>query len=302
MSPEAHLDGGRLKGCPGVRTFLKVTGVELPLSTNKNHQAHVSPTTMSSNHLQPIDPKQFFGVNFNVQDQAKFQLALQMLRESTGGIPMYASDNVITWNRNLSFLREDFFVSVLNSQESDAIEKSCIWRVYILLYLAESCQTIPGDYVELGCHKGTTAKRVTERIDFKSLGKHYWLYDLFGWSPGDEHTHMPGHDNPRMYEDVVGRFANEPWVSIIRGSVPDSFSQGFPDQICFAHIDMNHPVPEAGALQEVLPRLSPGGFIVFDDYGWWGYSAQKRALDPIAEEHGLQILELPTGQGLLLKR
>ena len=41
--------------------------------------------------------------------------------------------------------------------------------------------------------------------------------------------------------------------------------------------------------------------IIFDDYGWWGYSAQKKVLDPIAKEFGETILELPTGQGLLIK-
>lgn len=215
---------------------------------------------------------------------------------------MFAADNLITWNRNLSFLRDDFFAQMLSGNESDAVEKSCVWRLYVLLYFAEACQHLPGDYVELGCHKGTTAKRVSERVDFQGLGKRYWLYDLFDWSPGDEHTHMPGHDNPRMFEDVVARFADQPWASVIKGSVPESFSQGFPERIAFAHIDMNHPTPESGALEQVLPRLSPGGFIVFDDYGWWGYSAQKRVLDPIAAAHQLSILELPTGQGLLLKR
>jgi hypothetical protein len=51
----------------------------------------------------------------------------------------------------------------------------------------------------------------------------------------------------------------------------------------------------------VLPRLQKGDVITFDDYGWWNYSAQKIALDPIAREFGQQILELPTGQGVLIK-
>ena len=64
----------------------------------------------------------------------------------------------------------------------------------------------------------------------------------------------------------------------------------------------NDPAPESGALIKVLPRLSKGGIIVLDDYGWWGYSSQKRVLDPIASDYGLSILELPTGQGLILNR
>lgn len=90
--------------------------------------------------------------------------------------------------------------------------------------------------------------------------------------------------------------------NIIKGSVPGTFNQGFPDAISFCHIDMNHPDPEVGALRGVLPRLSSGGIFILDDYGWWGYSAQKNGLDPITAEYGLDILELPTSQGLLIKQ
>ena len=64
---------------------------------------------------------------------------------------------------------------------------------------------------------------------------------------------------------------------------------------------MNQPAPEAGALQAVLPKLNKGGIITFDDYGWWGYSSQKAALDPMIQSFGQEILELPTGQALLIK-
>ena len=249
-----------------------------------------------------LNPLSMFGGCFNVSDVEKFRKAIELLKESTNNTPLFVGDNIITWNRNLSFLRDDFFSDFINNEEITDIEKSCVWRLYILLYFADSCKKLDGDFVELGCHKGTTAKFLTERIDFQGLNKHYWLYDLFSWSEGDEHSHMPGPDNPNMYEDVIERFKDKPYVSIIRGSVPDSLDQGFPSKIAFAHIDMNHPDPESGALKKVLPCLEPGGIIVFDDYGWWGYSGQKIALDPIAKKHGLEILELPTGQGLLIKR
>ena len=42
--------------------------------------------------------------------------------------------------------------------------------------------------------------------------------------------------------------------------------------------------------------------IVFDDYGWTGYRGQKRAADIFMRDRGLSVLELPTGQGLVVKR
>lgn len=250
-----------------------------------------------------LPPVGFGGVMFNVVDNQKFAQAMQLLRESLfdKGATMYASDNVICWNRNLSFLREDFFRDILNDPANDAVEKSLIWRRYILLYFAEIASKIEGDFVELGCFKGDMPLHVIKKLDFAKLNKKYFLYDLFGWKEGDEHTHFTELDNVNMYDEVKAKFTDYPFVTVTKGSVPETLDEAFPEgKIAFAHIDMNHPTPEAGALKRVLPKLSKGGIVLFDDYGWWGYSQQKMALDPIIAEHGHKILELPTGQAILI--
>jgi SAM-dependent methyltransferase len=253
--------------------------------------------------LRQLEPINLSAGYFNVNDHDKFKQGLALIKESLfdKGATLFCSDNVITWNRNLSFLRDEFFLEILNNNENNNAEKCIIWRTYILLYFAEIASSVEGDFLELGCHTGFTASQVIKKIKFKELSKKYYLYDLFEWKKGDEHTRFPGHDNPRMFEDVQRRFSEFDFVKVIKGAVPESFVAGFPDKIAFAHIDMNHPDPEAGALRAVLPRLSKGGAVILDDYGWWGYGAQKIALDPIVKENGLAVLELPTGQGLILK-
>jgi len=242
------------------------------------------------------------GNHFNITDPQKFQLALQLLKESLfdKGATLYSSDNVITWNKNLSFLRDERFKEILNEPKNSFVEKSIVWRTYILIYFANIAAKADGDFVECGCHTGFTANEVIKNIGLDKIGKNYWLYDLFEWKEGDEHTRFEGHKNEKMYEDTVARFSDYSNVKVIKGSVPESFSFGFPDKISFCHVDMNHPTPEAGALNAVLPRLSKGGVVILDDYGWWGYSAQKSALDPIVKSFNMDILELPTGQGVLI--
>ena len=251
-----------------------------------------------------LDPAHFSGAAFNIIDQEKFNRAMGLLKESLfdGGQTLFFGDNLITWNRNLSFLRDERFVNILQNRASDIIEQSTIWRTYVVLYLARTSLKLEGDFVEAGTYKGYTAQLLFDECELSKHEKKLWLYDLFEWKEGDEHTRLDEHNNSKMYEDVVSRFSDYPNVNIIKGSVPESFSDGFPDSIAFCHIDMNHPAPEAGALKEVLPKLATHGAIIFDDYGWWGYSAQKAALDPIAHSFGQEILELPTGQGLLIKR
>lgn len=45
----------------------------------------------------------------------------------------------------------------------------------------------------------------------------------------------------------------------------------------------------------------PGAIVILDDYGWAGGLPQKRAEDAFFAERGYQVLELPTGQGLVIK-
>jgi hypothetical protein len=55
------------------------------------------------------------------------------------------------------------------------------------------------------------------------------------------------------------------------------------------------------ALDFFWDKLSPGAPVVLDDYGWTLHAAQKEAMDVLATDRGVKILELPTGQGVLFK-
>ena len=52
----------------------------------------------------------------------------------------------------------------------------------------------------------------------------------------------------------------------------------------------------------LFDRIVPGGLIVLDDYGWLPFKAQRDAEDIFFAERGYFVLELPTGQGLVVKR
>lgn len=52
-----------------------------------------------------------------------------------------------------------------------------------------------------------------------------------------------------------------------------------------------------GALEARFDRVTPGGMIVSDDYGWQWYRAQKDAEDALMRERAYTVLERPTGQG-----
>lgn len=64
---------------------------------------------------------------------------------------------------------------------------------------------------------------------------------------------------------------------------------------------MNIVAPEIATIEHFWGRLVPGAVVVLDDYAWKAHEVQKQAFDRFAADHQVEILTLPTGQGLLLK-
>ena len=254
-------------------------------------------------NMSKIKPLSFTGNIFNVIDVKKFKESIRLLKESLfdAGDTLYIADNLITWNKNYTFLRDPFYIDIINDPNISNVEKSILWRTYVLMYFAELSMSVDGDFIECGVLEGTTAFLIDKKLDLGSKDKDFYLFDLFEWNTNDAHDQFPQHFDKNLADRVKQRFISKRHVHVIKGRVPDSFAEKFPDRISFAHIDMNNEYSEAAALKHIIPLLSPGGSIVLDDYGWWGYSAQKASLDPIITEYGLKVLELPTGQGILQK-
>jgi hypothetical protein len=141
-------------------------------------------------------------------------------------------------------------------------------------------------------------------LDFGRRDRQWYLYDTFTGIPPDQldpgHQSLTDFEQPGLYEACRERFAAYPNMHVIRGRVPEVLRERAPEKVAFMHLDMNSAAAEVGALEFFWERLSPGAAIVLDDYGWHGYRAQKLAEDPFFAARGRQVLELPTGQGLLL--
>ena len=109
-------------------------------------------------------------------------------------------------------------------------------------------------------------------------------------------------DPDAIFKHVVKRFQQYPNVTLVRGIVPDTFTDTCPEEISFLHIDMNSAKSEMAVLTSLFDRVTPGGIIIFDDYGWTGYVQQKIAEDEFMAQRNHSILELPTGQGMVIKQ
>ncbi len=247
-------------------------------------------------------PSLFWGLQQSPESLA----ALRALVASAAGIgdprgPWFIADNLITFGHTHGFLSDPRLVAAVTAEQPSHAELTLAWRTHTLCWAAESCLSVPGDYVECGSYQGYSMAVVLRYLSGLQ-GRQCYLYDLFDPPGGEgEGRRLPAH-SPELFERVRARFAAWPNVLVTRGKVPDVLAEVAPPRIAFLHVDMNNAQAERGALEVLFDRISPGGIIVFDDYGWTGYRDQKHAADEFMRERGLAVLELPTGQGLVVKR
>lgn len=238
----------------------------------------------------------FYGTN----NYPGFVSALQLTINHVGCGGVFTGDNLFTYNKSLSFLDDEPFMRSFEANTERPEEKAVIWRTHVLVWAARRGLGLDGDFVECGTYKGTSARVICDCLDFGGLDRTFYLYDLFEHSPGMSHHSMPDH-GADLHARVAARFEDMKNVRVTKGKVPDALSEDEPPRIAFLHIDMNDAAAEIGALEMLFDRLAPGATVVLDDYGWLGYRLQKELEDAFFAERGYAILDLPTGQGLVIK-
>src|SRR5881227_598415 len=189
------------------------------------------------------------------------------------------------------------------------------WRVHVGLWAAACAARLEGDFVECGVNRGFLSSAIMDYLDWDSLGKQFYLLDTFRGlderfvSPEDKASGAGEKNTQNLatgfyvqgVEEVRANFSQWKNVSLIEGPIPETLPMVRANKIAYLHLDMNCSPPEVAAVRFFWERLSPGAPVLLDDYAFYGYVSQKIAMDRFAQEKGINILSLPTGQGLLLK-
>lgn len=189
------------------------------------------------------------------------------------------------------------------------------WRIKTALWAAKSALGVQGAFIECGVGYGYTASAIMQALDWRQVQRPFFLIDTFSGLDLSslskaEDTELKKAENQKnlkgkyntSYELAQKNFSEWPEARVIKGIVPEILESVSNEHFAFAHIDMNCAEPESQAFAFIWPRLSPGGIILFDDYVYYGYHSQKLALDAMAKQLGADILPMPTGQGMVIKR
>lgn len=223
----------------------------------------------------------------------------------------YDQDNLYT-PHNHDFMRDPAFCKAYarGVQAADD-DYHWHWRVHIGLWVAQNAARLPGDFIECGVNKGFLASAIMESLGWDTLGKTFFLMDTFGgidarFTTAEERdSGILERNRSDFYTtdlaEVERNFAQWKNVRVVAGAIPETLDAVDAERVAYLHLDMNCAPPEVAAFDHFWERLSPGAFVLLDDYAYKGFESQKHAMDAAAAAKRVAIASLPTGQGLLIK-
>lgn len=165
---------------------------------------------------------------------------------------------------------------------------------------------VEGIVAEFGCYRGHTAIQMIQTM--RSLGDQskFYLFDSFQGFPkseAPEDASWREGDLAADFVEVAQRFEQFENAEIVKGFFKDILPV-LQNRACkFAHADADLYTSIKEANLWLLDRVTPGGIIVYDDYGFANCPGAKRAIDEdLGHRSDFVKLYIPTGQYLAIKR
>lgn len=146
-------------------------------------------------------------------------------------------------------------------------------------FLAECVErtaAVNGAIVEIGCASGATTVFLNKHLDALKVEKPYFAVDTFGgFTPEDVDVELKERGksgesldafavNSKRWFDFTMSLNDVRRVTSIEADA-NTFDYNRLGRIAFCLIDVDLYRPVKKALQEVLPRMAPGGIVVIDD-------------------------------------
>jgi O-methyltransferase len=190
-----------------------------------------------------------------------------------------------------NFLRERRIREIV--QPYTLVSQERIRNLYNLSRRIEK-DRIPGDVVECGVCNGGTAAILGHFATRSNLGRNLWLLDSFQGMPEttpEDGTQAVAHVGKEVgdvskVKEVLGLVGTDMQrTHIVAGWFQDTLPIVSSSQIALLNIDADWYSSVKLCLETFYDRVSPGGYISFDDYGHW--PGCRQAVDEFFQNRGL---------------
>jgi O-methyltransferase len=175
-------------------------------------------------------------------------------------------------------------------------------RRFFLRSILSLANVVPGDTAECGGWTGASSWFICRH--FAGTGRHHHVFDSFeGLSeptPVDGNYWRSG--DYKTSEDTVRETLDGFDVILHPGWIPERFVEVEDRSFSFVHIDVDLHEPTRDSIAFFYPRISPGGLLLLDDYGFQSCPGAMKAVDEFMADKPEPVVHVPTGQAFIIKR
>ena len=164
--------------------------------------------------------------------------------------------------------------SIYSGYAGKSVDASMLWRARHSRFKEISC--------EAGVYQGGTARLLRRLIESSPNRRCLHLFDTFLGMPATnrEHDHHQAGDFSNTSTEAVSSFVGrEDWISYHKGLIPQTFKGLESVRVALSHIDVDIYQSVVDCCQFLYPRTVPGGFLLFDDYGFPSCPGARAAVD-----------------------
>jgi O-methyltransferase len=182
-----------------------------------------------------------------------------------------------------------------------------VYRCYELWQLAHQMGPESGHILEVGTWRGGTAAILGVAAQGSRTERHLWIADTFAGvvkTNSAIDTLYKGGEHSDTSEVLVRDFLQSLDITnytILTGIFPDETGHRFPNErIGLCHIDVDAYDSAGDVFRWVWPRISLGGVVVFDDFGFWGCEGVSQLVNELRIDNGILIRNL-NGHAIICK-
>lgn len=174
----------------------------------------------------------------------------------------------------------------------------------VIYHMCNYAKMLKGDAAEIGVYQGGASRIIAKQLNDRPVR----LFDTFEGIPyvaEDDHAFEVGQFKPKdgidLFEQVKRTLEDCKNIEFFKGIFPDTAWQLGETKYCFVHADADVYQSTKDICEFFYPRMTVGGVILFDDYGYDGAAGCRRAVDQFFIDKPETPIILSTGQALAFK-
>lgn len=177
-------------------------------------------------------------------------------------------------------------------------------RKWALSQLLRLVAHVPGDTAECGVNLGASSYIICRANREASTEKWHHGFDSFeGLSEpgGHDGSFWKSGDMRASLETCTANLSEFPKCRLYKGWIPDRFAEVADTAFSFVHVDVDIYAPTKASVEFFYPRLSPGGVLLCDDYGFTTCPGATQGVDEVLADKPEKMISLPDGGGMFIK-